>query len=169
MSELKIKVKLDKNAKMPKKAHASDAGYDLFAPYDFTVSATKPVVKEDFVRDKNGEVVGLQKAIPDMCIGSATIDTGVHMQIPDGYVGMIKSKSGLNVKHGLIAEGVVDANYTGSIVVKLYNLSNEPYHFKKDDKITQIVVMPIPTTELIEVDELDETERGVGGFGSSGR
>lgn len=82
---------------------------------------------------------------------------------------MIKSKSGLNVKHGLTAEGVVDANYTGSIVVKLYNLSSEPYHFKKDDKITQIVVMPIPTTELIEVDELDETERGAGGFGSSGR
>ena len=152
MSELKIKVKLDENAKMPEKAHTSDAGYDLFAPYDFYVSPTEWI-----------------PMAPGCKIGSATIDTGVHMQIPDGYVGMIKSKSGLNVKHGLIAEGVVDANYTGGIVVKLYNLSNEPYHFKKGDKITQIVVMPIPQVELVGVDKLDETERGEGGFGSSGR
>lgn len=155
MSELKIKVKLDKNAKMPEKAHASDAGYDLFAPYDFDVPATG-------LYARNGTTLGMK-------VGSAIIDTGVHMQIPDGYVGMIKSKSGLNVKHGLIAEGVVDSDYTGSIAVKLYNLSNEPYRFKKGDKITQIVVMPIPQTELVEVADLDETERGEGGFGSSGR
>jgi len=155
MPELKIKVKLDKNAKMPEKAHASDAGYDLFAPKDFTVPATG-------LYTRYGTTLGMK-------VGSAIIDTGVHMQIPDGYVGMIKSKSGLNVKHGLIAEGVVDSDYTGSIAVKLYNLSNEPYRFKKGDKITQIVVMPIPQTELVEVADLDETERGEGGFGSSGR
>lgn len=164
MSELKIKVKLDENAKMPEKAHASDAGYDLFAPYDFKVP-TYNGLKEAWRTKSPGS--GRLEVYPD--IGSAVVDTGVHIQIPDGYVGMIKSKSGLNVNHGLIAEGVVDANYTGSIVVKLYNLSSEPYHFKKDDKVTQIVVMPIPATELIEVDELDDTERGENGFGSSGR
>lgn len=152
MSELKIKVKLDENAKMPQKAHSSDAGWDLFAPYDFEVHPTEWI-----------------PMTPGYKIGSAIIDTGVHMQIPDGYVGMIKSKSGLNVKHGLIADGTIDANYTGSIVVKLYNLSNESYRFKKGEKITQIVVMPIPQTELIEVNELGETERGENGFGSSGR
>lgn len=164
----KIKVKLDENAKMPQKAHSSDAGYDLFAPYDFDVPAADiyPTNRPLYITD--GDVVGFQPT-QNARIGSAVIDTGVHMQIPFGYVGMIKSKSGLNAKHGLIAEGVVDSDYTGSIVVKIYNLSNEDYHFKKGDKITQIVVMPTPQTDLVEVSELDETERGYGGFGSSGR
>lgn len=164
MSELKIKVKLDKNAKMPKKAHASDAGYDLFAPYDFKVP-TYNGLKEAWRTKSPGS--GRLEVYPD--IGSAVVDTGVHMMIPDGYVGMIKSKSGLNVKHGLIAEGVVDANYTGSIVVKLYNLSNETYYFKKGDKITQIVILELPICTLIKSVELDETERGNKGFGSTGR
>lgn len=164
MSELKIKVKLDENAKMPKKAHASDAGYDLFAPYDFKVP-TYNGLKEAWRTKSPGS--GRLEVYPD--IGSAVVDTGVHMMIPSGYVGMIKSKSGLNVKHGLIAEGVVDAGYSGSIVVKLYNLSSTPYQFKKGDKITQICIMPVQKATLIETDELEETERGEGGFGSSGR
>lgn len=167
MSEIKIKVKLDENAKMPEKAHSSDAGWDLFAPEDFTVQPSTAKALEQPIHFVGFEVGSNIKYFP--YIGSITVDTGVHMQIPEGYVGMIKSKSGLNVKHGLIAEGTIDANYTGSIVVKLYNLSSEPYHFKKHDKITQIVVIPIPQTELIEVDELDDTERGENGFGSSGR
>lgn len=167
MLDLKIKVKLDENAKMPQKAHSSDAGWDLFAPEDFVVPATRNVISTATIM-QGYDVVGY-KPVEKPNIGSITVNTGVHIQIPDGYVGMIKSKSGLNVKHGLIAEGTIDANYTGSIVVKLYNLSSEPYHFKKHDKITQIVVIPIPQTELIEVDELDDTERGENGFGSSGR
>ena len=94
------------------------------------------------------------------------------MEIPEGYVGMLKSKSGLNVKSGILSEGVVDSLYSGSIVVKLYNHSDAPKHFEKGDKITQIVIMPIPFIELEEVDNLGEfeaSERGADGFGSSGR
>lgn len=146
MNTDKIKVVLDNGAYMPEKAHDTDAGFDLRAPYDFEV--------------------------PEMEIytaGSATIDTGVHIQLPKGTVGMIKSKSGLNVKHSLIAEGVIDVGFTGSIVVKIYNLSSKPYHFKKGDKITQLVIMPIVENELEQVDSLEDTERGNGGFGSTGK
>ena len=152
---MKISVKLDENAVMPQKAYKTDGGFDLFAPEDFTVPCTYNVPK------RNGTT--------EPFIGSAVIDTGVHMAIPAGYVGMIKSKSGLNVKHGIIVDGVVDANYTGSIKVKLYNLSDEPYYFKKGDKITQIVILPIPYVELEQVTGLSETDRGEGGFGSTGR
>lgn len=138
---VKIKVMLDEGVKMPTKAHDTDAGYDIYAPQVFGVAPK--------------------------C--SWSIDTGVHMLIPQGYVGMIKSKSGLNVKHGLRCEGVVDAGYTGSIVVKMYNDSNKPYIFDSGDKVTQIVILPVPETELVQVDSLEETERGDNGFGSSGR
>ena len=138
---VEIKVMLDEGAKMPTKAHESDAGYDIYAPEAFGIAPK----------------------------GSWTIATGVHMLIPDGYVGMIKSKSGLNVKHGLRCEGVVDAGYTGGIIVKMYNDSNTVHLFNAGDKITQIVVLPIPETELVPVDSLEETERGDNGFGSSGR
>lgn len=138
---VEIKVMLDNGAKMPTKAHKSDAGYDIYAPEAFGVAPKH----------------------------SWTIDTGVHMMIPEGYVGMIKSKSGLNVNHGLRCEGVVDSLYNGSIRVKMYNDSNVPYIFEEGDKVTQIVIMPIPETELVQVDSLEETERGDNGFGSSGR
>lgn len=141
MKEIEIKVMLEGGAVMPRKAHTTDAGYDLFTPRDI------------YLRPGS----------------NTTIETGVHMQIPTGYVGMLKSKSGLNVNHNITNEGVIDADYTGSIVVKLYNHSAEPYHFYKGDKISQIVILPIPDTKLIEVTELEETERGENGFGSSGR
>lgn len=83
-----------------------------------------------------------------------------------------KEKNGLNVKSGIVSEGVIDAGFTGSIVAKLYNHSDTPKHFEKGDKITQIVIMPIPFIELEEVDNLGEfeaSERGADGFGSSGR
>jgi len=159
---MKINVKLDENAIMPQKAYETDGGFDLLAPDDFTVPCTYNVPQSD------GTTEWIPMA-PGCKIGSATIDTGVHMAIPAGYVGMIKSKSGLNVKHGIIADGTIDAGYTGSIKVKLYNLSNDTYKFNKGDKITQIVILPIPYVELEQVDELPETDRGEGGFGSTGR
>jgi dUTP pyrophosphatase len=73
------------------------------------------------------------------------------------------------VKHGITSEGVIDAGYTGAIVAKLYNHSEMFYHVRKGDKITQLVILPILTPELEVVDSLDETERGAGGFGSTGR
>ncbi len=82
---------------------------------------------------------------------------------------MLKSKSGLNVNHGLVSEGVIDSGYTGSICVKLYNHGKNPYIVKPGDKISQLVIMPILTPELELVEHLEDTERGDNGFGSTGR
>lgn len=136
-----MKIKLEEWAYMPERAYATDAGADLRTPHD---------------------VILLPR-------GSAVIDTGVHIELPPNTVGMLKSKSGLNVKHGITSEGVIDVGYTGSIRVKLYNLSDKPYEFKRGDKISQLVVMPILTPTFEQVDEFEETERGDNGFGSSGK
>lgn len=139
---LTFEVALDEGAILPTKAHSSDAGFDLYTPFAFDVQPHKAVV----------------------------IDTGVHLIIPGGYVGFIKSRSGLNVKFGILSEGVIDAGYTGSIVAKLYNNSDEPKHFCVGDKITQIVILPIPDVALKQVKTVKvTTERGNNGFGSSGR
>ena len=136
-----MRVVLDKEAIMPSRAHDLDAGIDIYAREDKTVPAN----------------------------GSACFDTGVHIEIPRGYVGFLKSKSGLNVKHGITSEGVIDAGYTGSIVVKLYNDSEENYAVSAGDKISQIVLLPIYTPGLELVETLEQTERGINGFGSSGK
>ena len=141
-----MKIMLDKGAKMPTRAHPWDAGLDLYAP----------------------EGAGLYTIAP--CGGSVTIDTGVHMEIPEGYVGFIKAKSGLNVKHGLTCTGVIDSHYTGSIAVKMYN--HHPclrYDVRPGDKIAQLVILKCELPELELVDSLDETDRGDCGFGSTGR
>lgn len=138
-----MKVMLDDGAYMPERVHELDAGYDLKMPD------------------------GLDEVI--LYGGSAVvIDTGVHIAIPQGYVGFIKSKSGLNVKNDLTATGVIDAGYTGSIVVKLYNHGRYIKKFNSGDKLTQIVILPISTPDLELVDSLEETERGNNGFGSTG-
>lgn len=140
-----MRVKLDEGAIMPTRAHEEDAGYDIYSPEDFVL---------------HGMISN--------SAGMAVIDTGVHVEIPRGYVGILKSKSGLNVKSNIIGTGVIDAGYTGSIKVKLYNLGVQPHSFHKGDKLIQLVIYPILTPELEEVDELEETERGSNGFGSTG-
>lgn len=136
-----MKVKLDPGAFVPERAHDADAGYDLRSPITDRLYAGQAIV----------------------------IDTGVHVAIPAGYAGFLKSKSGLNVKHDIVGEGVIDSGYTGSIRVKLYNHGTESYMIEKGDKISQLVILPIytPTPELVS--ELEETERGSGGFGSTGK
>lgn len=136
-----IRVMLDKGAKLPSRAHRYDAGLDLIARETQIIPAKE----------------------------SAVFNTGVHIEIPEGYVGMLKSKSGLNVKYGLSGEGVIDAGYTGSIVVKLYNNSGYDYTVNEGDKIIQLVILPILTPKLKIVGSLEDTERGNNGFGSSGR
>lgn len=136
-----MKIKLDPMAWIPERAHDTDAGLDLKSPINITVPAR----------------------------GSATIDTGVHIQLPPGTAGMLKSKSGLNVRHGITSDGVIDEGYTGSIVVKLYNHTFDDYHVNIGDKISQLVVIPVLTPGLEFVDALDGGERGENGFGSSGR
>lgn len=137
-----MRIMLDKGAIMPTKAHHTDAGYDLYA--------------------RDSQIIGAKE--------SAVFDTGVHIELLVGTVGMLKSKSGLNIKHGITSEGVIDAGYTGSIVVKLYNNSGRDYKVQAGDKITQLVILPIANVgELDVVEQLEETERGNNGFGSSGQ
>ena len=136
----KIKIMLDDGAFMPTRAHEQDAGLDLYATEEQTIFRH----------------------------GSYTFDTGVHVQIPEGYVGFLKSKSGLNVNQGIQSAGVIDCGYTGSIRVKLYNHGSTMVHIKRGQKISQLVLLPIITPDLELVDSLDETERGANGFGSSG-
>ena len=136
-----MKIVLDENAYMPTKAHFEDAGFDLYSPISIVVP-------------KGGYV---------------SIDTGVHIQIPSGMVGFLKSKSGLNVKHSILSEGVIDSGYTGSIIVKLYNHSDTDYIIEKGNKITQIVFLPIPSITLKQVKSIEDSSRGDNGFGSSGK
>lgn len=132
---------------MPLRAHKHDGGLDLLTPRDVLIGRGK----------------------------SEVIDTGVHVEIPEGCVGLLMSKSGLNVKHGITNEGVIDCGYTGSVVAKLYNNGDEDVFLEAGDKITQLLIVPV--NYLFDLEEVDSTdsfyggssERGDNGFGSSGR
>lgn len=139
---MKAKVMIDEVAFMPEKAHEEDAGFDLRTPIPFVVEPH----------------------------GSYSVDTGVHFCMEKGYCGLLVSKSGLNVKHGLTSTGLVDAGYMGSIVVKLYNDSDKPYPFKRGDKISQMMILPVPDVEIEVYEKFGfETDRGDNGFGSTGK
>ena len=164
---MNLKVMLGEGAYMPERAHAADAGYDLRTPVNVQIAARR----------------------------GATIDTKVHVMIPKGYAGFIKSKSGLlsrnNIrvdgvvdagytgfiksKSGLLSrnnirvDGVVDAGYTGTIKVMMFNDGLMDKEFRVGDKIAQLVVVKISTTKPEQVDSFPDTERGSNGFGSSGR
>lgn len=153
-----MKIKLSEGGFLPSRAHPWDAGLDLYTPVDVVIPGCK------ICGGVRGFMVG---GAAD--IGCATIDTLVHVEIPEGYTGFIKSKSGLNVKHGLTCDGVIDAGYTGSIRVKLYNHTRKPYFFKAGDKIAQLVILPCLLPELEVAYYLSPTDRGDGGFGSTGR
>lgn len=100
---------------------------------------------------------------------SAIIRTGVHVELPRGTVGMLKSKSGLNIFHDIVGEGVIDEGFDGEVVVKLYNLGNNPYQFERGDKIIQLVVMQVLYPDIVQADEISGGERGDAGYGSTGR
>lgn len=140
-AETLMKIKLDKGAIAPSRAHPYDAGMDLYATVDCIIG------------------VG----------NHHTFDTGVHVEIPEGWVGFIKSKSGLMVKHGMITDGTIDAHYTGPIKVCLFNHGLDEYTVKAGDKIAQLVIVPCLLPRLELVDSLEKTDRGDGGFGSTGR
>ena len=136
-----MKVKLDDFAFIPERAHNTDAGLDLKSPICIEIPARS----------------------------SAVIDTGVHVDLPIGTVGFLKSKSGINVNHDITSDGVIDVGYTGSIKVKLYNHGIIPYQVLRGDKITQLVVVECHFPDVEIVEELGDTERGNKGFGSTGR
>lgn len=135
-----MKIMLDEGAKVSR-AHPYDAGLDICSRNNRTIDG----------------------------FGSATFDTGVHVEIPEGCVGFIKSKSGLMVKHNLTADGTIDSHYTGSLMIKLINHGPIPYEVKAGDKIAQLVILPCLLPELEPADSLEETDRGACGFGSTGK
>ncbi len=100
------------------------------------------------------------------------IGTGIALEIPEGYAGLIYARSGLSCKKGLAPAnkvGVVDADYRGEITVALHNHSLEPKTIGPNERIAQMVITPFLTATFLEVDELSDTVRGIGGFGSTGK
>ncbi len=143
---LEIELKqLDPDLPVPKYAYIGDAGCDLYSARDIELSP------------------GEHNMVP----------TGVALAIPDGYAGFVQPKSGLAAKHGigvLNSPGLIDSKYRGEIKVILINLDNkDSFHIKRGDKIAQLVIQPVLSVDFRIVNELDETTRGDGGFGSSGR
>jgi len=103
---------------------------------------------------------------------TAMIPTGIAVAIPTGYAGFVFARSGLSVKMGLAPAnkvGVIDADYRGEILVSLYNQSGQVRTVNHGDRIAQLVILPVETAAFREVDELSETTRGAGGFGSTGK
>lgn len=136
-----MKIKLDKGAHMPERAHDTDAGIDIKA------------IGEHIISPHNSQV----------------IKTGVHVQLPHGYAGLLVSKSGLNVNENITSTGLIDEGYTGELIVKLYNHGRYTYTVHDGDKVTQLVIIPVAYEPLELVDSIDGGERGDGGFGSTGR
>lgn len=139
--KIPMKIKLDPGATMPTRAHATDAGLDLYAAEDVNIWPHS----------------------------WQSVETGVHVAIPEGYVGLLTSKSGLMRSKGMTCRGTIDSGYTGTIQAVLFNHSDVHIRMPKGNKVTQLVIMPIITPDLELVEELEETERGGGGFGSTGK
>jgi len=142
-STIPVKVKrLHPDAQLPKYGRPGDAGLDLCA-------------LEDCVLAPNNQQV---------------IKTGIAVALPEGTVGLVWDRSGMAAKNGVkTMGGVIDHAYRGEIGVVMMNLRTTPYAIKKGDRVAQLLVQPIHAAEIHEVEELDETQRGLGGFGSSGR
>jgi dUTP pyrophosphatase len=136
--------KLDADAETPGYAHEGDAGADLQSLVNIVLGP--------------GE--------------RALVPTGIAVSIPEGYAGFVQPRSGLAARHGITivnAPGLIDAHYRGEIKVILMNTdSSEPFEVRRGDKICQLVFQRVERARLIEVEELDETVRGDGGFGSTG-
>ena len=100
----------------------------------------------------------------------AFIKSGVSIQLPEGYEAQVRGRSGLNKNHGIVVPtGTIDADYRGDIGVVVYNLSREPFIIHPGDRIAQLVICPVIQAEWEQVDHLDKTDRGEGGFGSTGK
>ncbi|MBN2422403.1 dUTP diphosphatase [Candidatus Woesearchaeota archaeon] len=135
-------LKLQEDMTLPGYAHPGDAGIDLRSAEELTL--------------KPGEF--------------KIVKTGTKMAIPQGYVGLVWDKSGYAAKHGIhTLAGVIDSGYRGEIGIVMKNLGEEEFHIAKDMKIAQLLIQPVVTANLIESDNLDETSRNEGGFGSTGK
>ena len=144
--EIKIK-KLRENAVLPKRTTEGSAGADLYACIEKEITIEPGAL--------------------------AMIPTGLSIELPSADMGaFLFARSGLGVKHGICLSngvGVVDSDYRGEICVGLCNVSSVPYTVKPDERIAQMVIMPVVCADFIEVQELGDTTRGSGGFGSTGK
>jgi len=140
MVQIKIK-KLKPDAIIPKYSHVGDAGMDLFS------------LEENIIL-KPGE--------------RKLFSTGLSIELPEGYVSLIWDKSGIANEGIKTMGGVIEQTYRGEYKIILVNLSEKDYEIKKYQKIAQLLIQPITTAEIIEVNELSQTQRGEGGFGSTG-
>ena len=136
-----MKIKLDEGAFAPTRAHATDAGLDLY-------SREKKILHA-------GEC--------------ACFDTGVHIELPHGCCAMLVSKSGLNVRNDITSTGLIDEGYSGSIVVKLYNHGGKETLINVGDKISQLVIFPVRYESVEIAEDILAGDRGDAGFGSTGR
>ena len=156
---INVKIKrLSETAQLPTKAHDSDAAFDLYADIEDTF---KPFGSTEDVR-------GL-KILPGQTV---KISSGVAMEIPEWYWGAIYARSGLATKQGLRPANcvaVIDAHYRGPIAVPIHNDSNEVQIIHHGDRIAQFMLAPVIETSFEEVSELSNSDRGEGGFGSSGK
>jgi dUTP pyrophosphatase len=145
ISDEKVKIKIKKlnpDAIIPKYSHVGDAGMDLFS------------VEKDFILKPKHRAV---------------VKTGLSIELPKSYVSLVWDKSGVARSGIKTMGGVLDSNYRGEYKIILINLSSENYEIKKGQKIAQLLIQKIETAEIEEVDELSETTRGGGGFGSTGK
>ena len=134
-------VRLSLNGHVPLRSSEGSAGLDLVSPI-------------------SGTVLPMQRLL---------VQLDIIIQLPPGTYGHILPRSGLALKHGIhIGAGVIDEDYRGNVGVLLWNLSDTPFSFKKGDRIAQLVVKPYVKVDCEETDVLDDTIRGIGGFGSSG-
>lgn len=139
--QLKVK-KLHLDAKVPSYGHVGDAGIDMYA---VERTSLKP-----------GERVAIK--------------TGIALEIPEGYVGLVWDKSGLSIKKGLkTLGGVIDSGYRGEIMIGMINLGVQEHIFEKGDRVAQILIQKVEQCVIAEVAELGQTVRGESGFGSTGR
>lgn len=145
MARITLRIKrLDSDIELPSYAYCGDAGLDIRANEDVDLKPHERVL----------------------------VSTGLAIAIPDGYAGFMQPRSGLAIKRGLSivnTPGLIDAHYRGELKVILINLDeSRSIHIDRGERIAQLVIQEVPTVDLVEVDELDATDRGTGGFGSSG-
>jgi len=141
-TRIKIKIKkLHSEAIIPHYSHEGDAGMDVYSCEDIIIKANQ----------------------------RALVSTGLAIELPDGYVSLIWDKSGISSKFGITKmAGVIEHTYRGEYKILLFNTSNQDYVIKKGQKIAQLLIQPIMTAEIEETQNLSETSRGEGGFGSTG-
>ncbi|XP_035508276.1 deoxyuridine 5'-triphosphate nucleotidohydrolase, mitochondrial isoform X2 [Morone saxatilis] len=134
--------KLSENARTPTRGSTKAAGYDLYSAYDYSIGP-------------------MDKAI---------VKTDIQIAVPHGCYGRVAPRSGLAAKHFIdVGAGVVDEDYRGNVGVVLFNFSKETFEVNKGDRVAQLVCERICYPDLVEKETLDETERGAGGFGSTGK